>query len=67
MEDIVEGWKRHNQTMKELGLPGMSKEEYIASLQRVSLEEHEYAIHATLRNLPAKKPLWACYFLATNT
>ena len=56
MEEIVEGWKKHNQTMKELGLPGMSKEEYMASLQRVSLEEHEDAIYATLRNPPAKKP-----------
>lgn len=52
MEEIIEGWKKHNQTMKELGLPGMSKEEYMASLQRVSLEEHEDAIHALLRNPP---------------
>jgi hypothetical protein len=52
MEEIVEGWKKHNQTMKDLGLPEMTKEEYIASLQRVSLEEHEDAIHALLRNPP---------------
>jgi hypothetical protein len=34
----------------------MSKEEYMASLQRVSQEEHEDALHATLRNPPTKKP-----------
>ena len=57
MEEIVEGWENHNQILKDLGLPGqMSKEEYKASLQRVSLEEHEDAIYATLRNPPAKKP-----------
>ena len=52
MEEIIEGWKKHNQTMKELGLPGMLKEEYMTSLQRVSLEEHEDEIHALLRNPP---------------
>lgn len=50
MEEIIEGWKKHNQTMRELGLPEMTEDEYLASLQRVSLEEHEDAIHATLRN-----------------
>ena len=56
MEEIIEGWERHNQILKDLGLPGrVTKEEYLAILQKVSLEEHEDAIHATLRNPPAKK------------
>ena len=52
MEEIIEGWKKHNQIMKDLGLPGMTREEYLASLQKVSLEDHEDAIHALLRNPP---------------
>ena len=51
MDEIIEGWERHNQILKDLGLPGqMTKEEYLASLQKVSLEEHEDAIHSILRN-----------------
>jgi hypothetical protein len=55
MEEIINGWEKHNQTMKELGLPGMTREEYLASLQRVSREENEDAIHAVLRNPPKSK------------
>ena len=56
MEEIVEGWKRHNLIMKKYGLPAMSKEEYMASLQREPLEEDEDAIHAMVRNPLTKKP-----------
>ena len=55
MEEIIEGWKSHNQTAKSLGLPEMTKEEYEAELARTSLEEHEDAIHAVLRNRPKTK------------
>ena len=52
MEEIVEGWKSHNQIAKSLGLTEMTKEEYEAAFARTSLEEHEDAIHALLRNPP---------------
>jgi len=53
MKEIIEGWEKHNQILKDLGLPGqMTKEEYLAELLRTPLEEHEDAIHASLRNRP---------------
>lgn len=52
MKEIIEGWENHNQTAKRLGLPEMTKEEYLAELLRTPLEVHEDAIHAMLRNRP---------------
>jgi len=52
MEDIVSSWENHNKTLRDLGLPETTKEDYLAGLQRMSLEEHEDAIHAVLRNKP---------------
>ena len=53
MKEIIDGWENHKKILEDLGLPAMTKEEYLASLKRFSLEEHEDAIHAVLRN-PSK-------------
>ena len=54
MEEPIEGWEKHNQILKDLGLPGqMTKEEYQAALLRTPLEDLEDEIHAVLRNRPA--------------
>lgn len=52
MKDSLEGWENHNKNLRDLGLPETTKDTYLASLQRVSLGEHEDAVHASLRNRP---------------
>lgn len=49
-EQTNDGWEDHNKILKELGLPEITHEEYIASMQRVSRDEIEDAIHAQVRN-----------------
>ncbi len=50
MEDIVDGFEQHNKTLRELGLPETTREEYLESLKRTSRESHEDAIAASLRS-----------------
>jgi hypothetical protein len=41
MKEIIEGWEKHNQILKDLGLPGqMTKEEYQVELLKTPLEDH---------------------------
>jgi hypothetical protein len=55
VKDIVDGFEQHNKTLRELGLPETTREEYLESLKRTSRESHEDQIHAALRNRKSKE------------